>query len=81
MLFYKSSQQPERIFIKVDNLSDPRLNKMTRIALLNPGNATVVVYDAQTKKYSNMTGVAIKANDEVMARLKSIFGDGNVVKR
>ncbi len=77
----KKQVTDERIFIKVESLSDPRLTRLTRIALLNPGNAAVVVYDAQSKKYSNMTGVALKPTDDVIGRLKSIFGDGNVVKK
>ena len=70
-----------RIFIKVDSCSDQRLARLSRISMLNPGQASIVVFEASTKKYSIFKGGTISPTDKVIDRLKSIFGEENVVKK
>lgn len=75
----KSSESLSRIFIKVPSMSDRRLQKLSRIALLNPGNHQIVIFDSDSKKYSAFTGGTIDISNGVKTRLASIFGEENVV--
>ena len=70
-----------RIYIKVDSVSDPKLARLNRLSLLNPGKASIVVFDSSTKKYSVFKGGTISPSDNVLDRLTSIFGEGNVIKK
>ena len=68
-----------RIYIKVPDLSDPRINNIGRIAALNRGDAKVVLFDVSKKKYCAMKDVSVAPSEKVMSRLRSIFSDENVV--
>ena len=65
--------------IKVKNLSDDRINKIYRIAALNRGSASVVVYDQSSGRYSVMKDVSLANSDKVIAKLSEIFSSENVV--
>ena len=68
-----------RIYIKVDNLSDPRINNINRIAALNRGDTKIVLFDVSQKKYCAMKDVAVSPSEKVLDRLSSIFLKENVV--
>ena len=68
----------KRIFIKVPNLSDSRINTVVRLATLNPGRVPVVFYDASTKKYCSMKNLTVADTDAVTERLRAVFGEENV---
>ena len=70
-----------RIFIKLDNINDFRISKISKIALLNPGSTRVILYDSSTQKYSGLKDVGINPSDDVIGRLNSIFGEENIVIR
>ena len=74
-------QEASRIFIKVPDINDSRLTRLTRIAMLNPGRTEIVVFDSSTKKYSTFKGATISSSDAVIERLSSVFGEENVVKK
>ena len=79
---YTFTSLPEqRIYIKVPNLSDNRINNLKRIIALNRGNAKIVLYDESTKKYCAMKEGMIDPSDKVMARLSAIFGESNVIMK
>jgi DNA polymerase III alpha subunit len=67
------------LYIKIDSLEDKRLNSLSRIAMLNSGKTNVVVFDVSTKKYNSMKNVRINADEKTVERLKTIFGNDNVV--
>ena len=69
----------KRLYIRVPELSDKRINSITRIALLNSGEVKVVLYDLKTKKYSVMKDCALKIDERVLARLADLFGKDNVI--
>ncbi len=69
----------KRIFIKVESLSDTRIQRITKLALLNPGSSDIVIYDSVSKKYSALRDVKISDNGKVIGRLREIFGEQNVV--
>ena len=75
----KSDETPQRVFIKVNDVSDPSINKVTRLAILYPGKSEIVVFSSSTKKYSVLKGSRIHLSEDVKDRLKSIFGEENVV--
>ena len=70
-----------KISIKVPSFSEPKLGRLTRLSMIDPGQASIVVYDSSTAKYSIFKGGKISASDDVVNRLKSIFGQENVVKK
>ncbi len=74
-----SPAQPARIFIKVSGISERVTASLTRLSLLTPGSVQVVLFDASTGKYQAAKDIKVAATDDVMARLKSIFGEQNVV--
>ena len=77
---YKSKPEREMtLYIKVTGLDDKRIATISRMALLNPGKCSVVLYDTTTKKYSAIKNVRIDPSDKVLARFKTNFGEDSVV--
>ncbi len=74
----ESKPQESTIYIKLPSINDKRTPILTRMSLLNPGVAKVVVYDSETKKYSVMKGALLSTEERVIRRLVSVFGEGNV---
>lgn len=68
-----------RVYVKFPELTDNLLNKVIRLSLLHPGTSEVVVYDAKNNRYSALKENRINASDNVISRLKYIFGEENVV--
>ena len=67
-----------RIFIKLPNMHDPRINTVIRLSTLNPGRVPVIFYDTSTGKYQAMKSLTVNPKSEVMERLFSVFGRENV---
>ncbi len=72
-------QDDKRIYIRVKSLSDPRIQRIHRIAALNRGNVKIVLFDEGTKKYSILKAVTVSNDENVIARLSGIFSPENVV--
>ncbi|MBO5879331.1 MAG: hypothetical protein J6Q68_02105, partial [Clostridia bacterium] len=75
----KEKEKDVTVYVKVSSLSDAKIPTLTRMALLNPGKAKVVVFDCSTKRYSALTDAFIDPTEKVFARLKNVFGENNVV--
>ena len=73
--------QEKRIFIKLPDISDSRINTIYRMAALNRGSVPIVLYDSKTKKYSAMKGIGIEPSEKVLTRLSSVFSPENVIYR
>ena len=69
----------KKLYIKVSNLSDSRIEKIVRIAALNPGKTKIVLFDESTGKYSQMKNALVECDEKVMNRMKSIFSEKSVV--
>ena len=67
------------VYIKVPTMTDSRLQSLTRLGLINPGAAKIVVFDSEQKRYHALKDVLISSNENVILRLKSIFGEDSVV--
>ena len=79
---YDSSAKPVeeiRVFIKVSDLNDKRINNLRRISSLNRGNAKVILYDESTKKYCALKDALIDPSERVLTRLASLFGEECVI--
>ena len=75
----KSTETEQRLFIKVTDLNDKRINNIMRMAALNRGNAKIILFDESTKKYCAMKESSIDPSDKVLTRLSSLFGIENVI--
>ena len=75
----KANTEEPKIYIKVPNLLDSRINNLKRIAALNRGNAKIVLYDNSRGKYCALKDALVSPSDKVMERLSSIFGAENVI--
>lgn len=71
--------QQSRVFIRVSSLKDDRISMIERLSLLYPGKCEIVLYDLSSKKYVAMKNCTLIHNPSTEGRLKSIFGDENVV--
>ncbi len=72
------SQKQKRIYVKVRGLDDERISVIYRLAALNRGDTSIVLFDMNTKKYSVMKDVSIDPSDKVIERLVSRFGAESV---
>ena len=68
----------KRIYIKVNGLTDERITAIYRLAALNRGDTSIVLYDVSTKKYSSMKDISIAPTDKVLERLTLRFGSENL---
>ena len=75
----KQNNSEQKIYIKVLDLSDSRINNLKRISALNRGNAKIVLYDNSRGKYCVMKDTTVDPSDKVMARLSAIFGADSVI--
>ena len=62
------------------SITDYAVNKLTRLATLNPGCTEIVIYDSSTKKYVALKDVGISVeNKRVIDKLCDGFGKENIV--
>ncbi len=73
------SSAEKRIYIRVKSLTDPRIQKIYRIAALNRGNVNIVLFDEGTKKYSVLKSTSVSGDENVIGALSRIFSSENVV--
>jgi len=70
-----------RVFIKVKDMRDARIERLERTALFHPGPCAIVLYDTSTGKYVAMKQLGIDPTEDVLSRLRSLFSEENVVYR
>jgi hypothetical protein len=75
----KAKTEEIKIYIKIPDLSDSRINNIKRIAALNRGNAKIVLYDSSRAKYCVLKDALVDPSDKVMTRLAATFGADNVI--
>ena len=54
------------------------MQEITKILKEYSGNAEVIFYDTQTKKYAKATGVTISVTDQILNILKTVLGEDSV---
>ncbi len=75
----KPGNKSERIYVKVDKFDEGLLTPIYRIANLNPGRVPIAIFDASEKKYIAIKNITLSADQKVISRLRSIYGESNVV--
>lgn len=77
-----ASSMPSRVFLRVNSMgdSDRAFKKAENLVnIFCDGTCEVVFYDSSVSEYKRLSGVRLYATPFVIAELKSILGDGNVV--
>jgi len=69
----------EKIFIRLPDTSEKNLGPIYRLAALNRGRTSIVIYDSETKKYNALKGITISSSDKVLDKLRELYGDKNAV--
>ncbi|MBQ3016941.1 MAG: DNA polymerase III subunit alpha [Clostridia bacterium] len=75
----KHEKKQERIYVKVDKFDESLLTPIYRIANLNPGIVPIAVFDASERKYIAIKNITLSSDEKVLSRLRSIYGESNVV--
>ena len=75
----EQSPKEKRIYIKVSDMADKRINVIYRIAAFNKGQTPVVLYDSKSGKYSAMREIKLSTDEKVLEKLYSAFSKENVV--
>ena len=73
------AEAPSKIYIKLERFDESKLAPVYRMSNLNPGRCAVIIFDASVKKYLSVKNVYISADEKVITRLKSLYGELNVV--
>ena len=72
-------KKEETLYVRVQTRDTKCINVLTRMALLNPGNTRIAVYELDSKTYSALKDVKISPSEKVISRLKTTFGEANVI--
>jgi DNA polymerase-3 subunit alpha len=70
-----------RVFIRLAKFDSEKLTPIYRIATLHSGKCEVIIFDQSTNKYVSMKNVRVSDDENVIERLKSLFGAENVVMK
>ena len=77
----RGTEAQRRLFIKVSETGEEKIAPIFRLASLHPGDAQIVLYHTETKKYSAIRDLSIDPSEKVLARLGALYGAENVVLR
>ena len=69
------------LYIRVKDQKDERIPLIYRISALNRGQTQIVLFDDSTRKSLAMKNILIDPSDKVIAKLRDIFGQNDVVLR
>ena len=75
----KADESTTKVYIKLDRLDETKIVPVYRLSNLNPGRASIVLFDSSQKKYVALKNYTISTRNEVVDRLKSIYGNENIV--
>ena len=77
--FNSAPKREQTLYVRVETRDTKCVNVLTRMALLNPGNTRIAVYEMVSKTYLALKDVKISPTEKVLSRLKATFGDSNVI--
>ncbi len=72
----------KKLYIRINDINDKRLDVVRRMSLLNDGKTRVIlvlVDDKGNKRAYQMPDASLSVNDNVLKRLLSLFGQDNVI--
>ena len=68
-----------RLYIRVPSVTESAVSFIRRCSALHGGALQVVIFAEDTKRYLMLRDVSVRADDELLARLRARFGEKNVV--
>ena len=77
--FTVQPKKEETLYVRVQTRDAKCVNVLTRMALLNPGNTRIAVYEIDSRSYFALKDVKISTNEKVISRLKTTFGESNII--
>lgn len=69
------------LYIRVKDQKDERIPLIYRMSALNRGQTQIVLFDDSTRKSLAMKNIMIDPSDKVIAKLRDIFGQNDVILR
>ena len=69
------------LYIRVKDQKDERIPLIYRMSALNRGQTQIVLFDDSTRKSLAMKNILIDPSDKVIAKLRDIFGQNDVILR
>ena len=75
----KAESVTKKLYIKLTDTADDTLRPIYRIATFNRGKTPIIIFDARTKKYAAIKGISTSPDDNVINKLREIYGHDNVV--
>jgi hypothetical protein len=75
----KQSKSTPKLYLKVSSMNAPVVKDITKLLKDFSGDAEIIFYDSQTKKYIKATELSISVNEQVLSILKAILGEESVI--
>lgn len=66
------------LYLKINKSNEPRLDAALKTISRHQGNGKVCIYYEETKKLLSPRGVTVNPEEELVAALEKLLGDGNV---
>ena len=75
----KPKKSSPKLYLKVKSMKEPVVKEITALLKEFSGDAEIIFYDSQTKKYVKATELSISVNDQILTILKAILGGESVI--
>ena len=75
----KKNKVTPKLYLKVDTIKSPIVTQITELLKDFSGDAEIIFYDSQTKKYVKARELSIAVNDQVLEALRAILGKDSVI--
>ena len=75
----KPKKSSPKLYLKVNSMKEPVVKEITKLLKDFSGDAEIIFYDSQTKKYVKATELSISVNEQVLTILKAILGGESVI--
>ncbi len=75
----KQSKSTPKLYLRVNSMNAPVVKDITKLLKDFSGDAEIIFYDSQTKKYIKATELSISVNEQVLSILKAILGEESVI--
>lgn len=75
----KQSKPTPKLYLRVSSMNAPVVKDITKLLKDFSGDAEIIFYDSQKKKYIKATELSISVNEQVLSILKAILGEESVI--
>ena len=73
------NEKDRKIYLRVGNMKSPVFRRVDAIINIFPGQSRVIVYETDNGKYSAISNKGCSDDAFVIAELKELLGDENVI--